>query len=216
MVSSSSAWNFFTGRKATCRKCFYAQRLNTISYIWTAICLIDWAPSWPIFDFFSPIFSYIRVILCQLDKLMSPWEFQNWYFIVDSSSNFKKKPHITFFSKTSPFWSRPFWTLRLFFSQKRVKFTKWPPKMSRHVNTVLRFNFFDFFHCDHLWCFEILLVKIFLKIEDIQLINLKWSQWLFQRIWNSILFWITVQNEKINKNILFEILAGRSELYWKI
>jgi hypothetical protein len=40
--------------------------------------------------------------------------------------------HTTFFSKTSPFCSRPFWTLRLFFGQKRVKFTKWPPKMSRH------------------------------------------------------------------------------------
>jgi hypothetical protein len=40
-------------------------------------------------------------------------------FFVDSASNSKKKSHITFFSKTSP--SRPFWTLRLFFGQKRVK-----------------------------------------------------------------------------------------------
>jgi hypothetical protein len=31
-------------------------------------------------------------------------------FFVDSAFNSKKKSHITFFSKTSPFWSRPFWT----------------------------------------------------------------------------------------------------------
>jgi hypothetical protein len=41
-------------------------------------------------------------------------------FFVDSTSN----SHIKFCSKTSHFWSRPFWTLRLFFGQKRVTFTK--------------------------------------------------------------------------------------------
>jgi hypothetical protein len=31
-------------------------------------------------------------------------------FFVDSTSNSKKKSHTTFFSTTSPFWSRPFYT----------------------------------------------------------------------------------------------------------
>jgi hypothetical protein len=58
--------------------------------------------------------------------------FSKLIFFVDSTFNSKKRPHITFFSKNVAFSSRPFWTLRLFFGQKRVKFTKWPPKMSRH------------------------------------------------------------------------------------
>jgi hypothetical protein len=37
-------------------------------------------------------------------------------FFIDSTSNSKKNSHIT-----SPFWSK-----------KKLKFTKWPPKMSRH------------------------------------------------------------------------------------
>jgi hypothetical protein len=49
-------------------------------------------------------------------------------FFVNSTSNSKKKSHITFFSKTSPFWFRPFWTLRLFLAKKGSNLQNGPQK----------------------------------------------------------------------------------------
>jgi hypothetical protein len=69
---------------------------------------------------------HIWVIPCQTSK--NKTKMSKLIFFVDFTPYSKKKPHITFFSKTPPFWSRPFWTLRLFFGQKKFKFTKWPPK----------------------------------------------------------------------------------------
>jgi hypothetical protein len=52
-------------------------------------------------------------------------------FFVESTSNSKKKFHIKFYSKTSHFWSWPFWTLRLFFGQKG-QISKMASKNSSH------------------------------------------------------------------------------------
>jgi hypothetical protein len=70
-----------------------------------------------------------RVIPCHLDKSMSP-RFRNFKIDIFHTSISKKKSYLKFFSKMSPFWSRPFGTLRQFFYQKRVKFTKWTPELS--------------------------------------------------------------------------------------
>jgi hypothetical protein len=88
---------------------------------------------WAVFPFCLLCFGSFHVKQAKIKQKCHPGSrISKLIFFVDSTFNSKKKSHITFFSKTSPFWSRLFWTLRQFLGQKQVKFTKWPPKMSRH------------------------------------------------------------------------------------
>jgi hypothetical protein len=53
-------------------------------------------------------------------------------FFVDSTSNSEKKSYITFSLKRLLFSLDHFELYDYFLAKKKVKFTKWPPKMSRH------------------------------------------------------------------------------------